>query len=235
VSAPILAMRWEQLLFAHWPIPATSLAGRIPRGLELDTFDGTAWIGIVPFRMANVGLPGLALPGRLGNFGELNVRTYVRPSDPRDGPPGVWFLSLDAENPYVVAAGKAVFHVPYLRARIAIAESGSEVRYRLRRTHRGAPAARFEATYRPTGPFATAEPSSLDDWLVSRFAVYAADSSGGVHRGDIDHEPWQLAPASWDLRRETLLDALRLERSNAAPRLRMARPVDVLGRAPVRI
>src|SRR6478752_1295908 len=74
----ILAMRWEALLFAHWPVPAERLRGRIPAGLELDTFDGQAWIGIVPFRMANVGLPGLALPGRLGRFGETNVRTYVK-------------------------------------------------------------------------------------------------------------------------------------------------------------
>ncbi|MFL5725322.1 MAG: YqjF family protein [Chloroflexota bacterium] len=228
----ILGMRWEQLLFAHWPVPTDALAKRIPAGLELDTMDGAAWIGIVPFRMANVGLRGLALPGPLGRFGEANVRTYVRPTDPRNGQPGVWFLSLDAENPYVVAAGRAVFHVPYLRARIHMDDSADGVSYSLRRTHHGAPPARFRATYRATGTAASASPGSLQEWLTERHAVYAADPRGRLVRGDIRHEPWRLAPAAWHLERETLLAALGIRRPEDEALLYLAEPVDVVAAWP---
>ena len=228
-------MRWERLLFAHWPMPVDALAGRIPPGLVLDTINGSAWIGIVPFRMARVGPAGLPLPGRLGRFGELNVRTYVRPEQSADGPPGVWFLSLDAENPYVVAGGRAAFHVPYLRARIRIDEDGETVDYRLRRTHADAPPARFHARYRSTGPSAPAIPDSLEDWLTARFAVYAADRSGHVFRGDIRHEAWRLAPAAWELREETLLAASGLEPPETPPLLHGAEPLDVVASWPTRI
>jgi uncharacterized protein YqjF (DUF2071 family) len=228
-------MRWERLLFAHWAIPSDELRGLIPGGLELDTFDGEAWLGIVPFRMARVGPAGLPLRGRLGNFGEINVRTYVRPMDPADGPPGVWFLSLDAENPYVVAGGRAVFHLPYFRARIAIVEDGAVVDYRARRTHHGAAAGRFIARYQPTGAAELATPASLEDWLTARFAVYSADDRGTIFRGDISHELWRLAPATWELGVETMLSSLGLRRPDGPPLLHHADPLDVVASWPVRL
>jgi uncharacterized protein YqjF (DUF2071 family) len=228
-------MRWERLLFAHWAIASDDLRALIPDGLELDTFDGEAWLGIVPFRMACVGPAGLPLPGRLGNFGEINVRTYVRPTDPADGPPGVWFLSLDAENPYVVAGGRAVFHLPYFRARIAMVENGAVVDYRSRRTHRGAPIGRFDARYRPIGPAELATPGSLEEWLTARYAVYSADRGGTVFRGNIKHEPWRLAPAEWEFGVETMLSSLGLRRPDGAPLLHHADPLDVVASWPVRL
>jgi len=185
--------------------------------------------------MARVGPAGLPLPGRLGNFGEINVRTYVRPTDPADGPPGVWFLSLDAENPYVVAGGRAVFHLPYLRARIAITEVGPVVDYRSRRTHQGAAVGRFAARYHPTGAAAPATPGTLEEWLTARFAMYSADGRGTIFRGDIRHEPWRLAPAAWELGVETMLSSLGLRRPDGPPLLHHADPVDVVASWPVRL
>jgi uncharacterized protein YqjF (DUF2071 family) len=234
-SSLAIGMRWERLLFAHWAIPGEELCGLIPDGLELDTFDGQAWIGIVPFRMARVGPAGLPLPGRLGNFGEINVRTYVHPTDPADGPPGVWFLSLDAENPYVVAGGRALFRLPYLRARIAITEDGAVVDYRSRRTHEGAAVGRFVAQYQPIGAAELATPGSLEDWLTARYALYSADGRGTIFRGDIRHEPWRLAPAAWELGVETMLSSLGLRRPDGPPLLHHAEPVDVVASWPVRL
>jgi uncharacterized protein YqjF (DUF2071 family) len=231
----VIGMRWERLLFAHWPMPIDALRGLIPAGLELDTFDGRAWLGIVPFRMARVGPAGVPLPGRLGTFGEVNVRTYVRPREPGDGPPGIWFLSLDAESPYVVAGGRAVFHLPYFRARIAIHETGDSTDYRLRRTHSGAPPALLRASYRATGPAVAASPGSLDEWLAARQALYAADRSGRLYRGDIRHEPWRLAPAAWQLETETLLSALGLDRPSGPALLHRADDLDVRAAWPTRV
>jgi uncharacterized protein YqjF (DUF2071 family) len=231
----VIGMRWERLLFAHWPMPAAALRGLVPVGLELDLFDGEAWLGIVPFRMARVGPAGLPIPGRLGTFGEINVRTYVRPTRSSDGPPGIWFLSLDAENPYLVAGGRAVFHLPYFRARIEIVEDGALVDYRSRRTHKGAPTGRFQAQYAPTGAARHATSGTLEEWLTARFAVYSADGSGGIFRGDIRHVPWTLAPAEWHVGVETLLSSLGLQRPDGPPLLHHAEDIDVLAAWPTRL
>src|SRR5437867_2588447 len=88
----VMAQTWHDLLFAHWPVPAVALRPVIPAFLDVDTFEGEAWIGVVPFRMSGVhprfvpSLPGLSA------FPELNVRTYVTDGER----PGVWFFSLDA-------------------------------------------------------------------------------------------------------------------------------------------
>ena len=164
----------------------------------------------------------------------MSGRTFG-PTDAAAGPPGVWFLSLDAENPYVVAGGRALFHVPYARARITIQDVAGAVDYRSRRTHRDEPSARFRARYRRTGDFTLAAVGSLDAWLTARFAVYAADRHGGLFRGDIRHDAWRLAPAEWSLRGETLLSALQLSRPDAPPILRMADDVDVLAAWPHRV
>src|SRR5262245_23161746 len=109
-----MAMRWHDLLFLHWPIAAAELRPRIPAPLAIDEHSGSAWIGVVPFRMTNVrprGVPGLPW---LSAFPELNVRTYVT----HGGKPGVWFFSLDAAQRLAVIAARRRFHLPYFHARM---------------------------------------------------------------------------------------------------------------------
>src|SRR5271154_16627 len=102
----VMAQSWHDLLFAHWPVPVSAMRASIPSGLEIDTFDGSAWIGVVPIRMSGVRLRGTSALPWLSHFLELNVRTYVQ----RDGKPGVWFFSLDAANSAAVAAARTWFH-----------------------------------------------------------------------------------------------------------------------------
>ncbi len=126
-----MRQKWHDLLFMHWRIPPQTLRPLIPRSLELDSFEGSAWLGIVPFRMTGVRLRGTPnIPG-LSAFPELNVRTYVSAG----GKPGVWFFSLDAASAIAVAAARAWFHLPYFRARMSLAAHADEIRYRSHRTH----------------------------------------------------------------------------------------------------
>lgn len=183
-------MRWEKLLFAHWPLPPAALEPLLPPGVKLDTFAGEAWLGVVPFLMRDVRprfLP--SLPG-VSRFPELNVRTYVTVN----GVPGVWFFSLEAANPVAVRLARAGFHLPYFNARMHVAVNREEVRFQSLRTHRRAASAMFGARYRPLPGNLTAEPA-LTHFLTERYRLYSADLRGNLYRADIRHRRWSLEPA----------------------------------------
>ncbi|GCE22874.1 YqjF family protein [Dictyobacter kobayashii] len=108
----IMKQSWHELLFAHWPLAPATLQALLPDGFKVDTFEGEAWVGVVPFRMSGVRPRGLFAVPSLSNFPELNVRTYVS----RDGQPGVYFFSLEAANPIAVALARSIFHLPYFRS-----------------------------------------------------------------------------------------------------------------------
>jgi uncharacterized protein YqjF (DUF2071 family) len=110
-----MAQSWHDLLFAHWTVDTAMLRPHIPAKLEIDTFDGQAWLGIVPFSVTGVRLRWTPPLPWLSAFPELNVRTYVTAQEK----PGVWFFTLDAANALAVAAARLTFHLPYFRARNA--------------------------------------------------------------------------------------------------------------------
>lgn len=227
----IMRMRWLDLLFAHWPVPVDALRPLVPAGLEIDTFDGQAWIGVVPFRMEDVAprfLP--AIPGP-GAFPELNVRTYVR----RWGRGGVWFLSLDARSRLAVEGARVAFHLPYYTARMSSETNAGWVEYRSERTDsRGAPA-EFRARYRPTGTVRTAPPGSLDAFLTDRMRLYAQDPHGGLHSTAIRHAPWPLQPAEAEIVTNTMADAAGVALPEVSPLLSFAKRLDVVGWWPRRV
>ncbi|MGB0581099.1 MAG: YqjF family protein [Limisphaerales bacterium] len=180
-------MTWEHLAFLHWRVPRATITPYLPDGLKLDTFKGSAWIGIVPFLMSNVRARGLSGIPTTSEFLELNLRTYVT----RDGKPGVWFFSLDAASWLCVRAARIGFQLPYFDADMD-ASFRDDVAYRSRRTHRDAPPARFRVRYRPAGPVFQSSSGSLEHWLTERYCLYSADRCGRVYRGEIHHRPWPL-------------------------------------------
>lgn len=92
---------WEALTFLHWRVDPAVMARRLPADLQVETCDGSAWVGLVPFIMT-VTLPGVPPVPCLSRFCETNVRTYVRD---RHGRSGVWFFSLDAARLGAVLGG----------------------------------------------------------------------------------------------------------------------------------
>ncbi|HEV2737077.1 MAG TPA: DUF2071 domain-containing protein [Candidatus Elarobacter sp.] len=214
MNAPwLVAMDWRDALFVHWPVPAETLRARIPSNLELDVFGASAWIGIVAFRIAGARARGV--PARLGlrSFGEINVRTYVTGG----GTPGVWFLSLDAASALTVEGGRTALHLPYYRARIAIAWNGTTCAYDGERTDRRAAPARFAAGARITGNERHAQAGSLEHFLVERYCFYTVDRRGRTVRGDVLHPPWPLRDATVAIRENTLLAAVNVTPGAAAP------------------
>lgn len=219
---------WHDLLFAHARVDARRLRELVPLALELDTFEGEAWVGVVPFRMSGIRARGLpAIPGTSA-FAELNLRTYVR----HRGVSGVWFFALEAENPLAVRVARTLFHLPYHDARMRCRAEGEDLDYASERTHAGVPSARVEVRYGPTGAVRASRPGSLEHWLTERYCLFAATGGGALRRADIHHAPWPLQPAHAEFTRNTLAAAHGIEFPLVPELLHFARALDVLIWAP---
>ena len=179
--------RWESLLFLHWRVSAERIQQTLPPGLTVDTYDGHAYVGIVPFLMRNVRPVGVPAIPWLSHFHELNVRTYAYDSD---GVPGVWFYSLSCDQPLAVFAARALTGLNYLNASMW-SKRGEVIDYSCRRTG-SAVAARYR--YRPLGPARIAEGDSLEFFLVERYYLFAI-RRGSLIRGQVAHQPYAIRDA----------------------------------------
>jgi uncharacterized protein YqjF (DUF2071 family) len=222
-------MSWINLIFLHWPVRAEDIRSLVPAKLELDTFEGNAWVGVVPFRMTNVrGLLAPPIP-TAHDFPELNVRTYVR----YGGRAGIWFFSLDAESWLAVLAARASTNLPYFYARMKEERAGDEVAYESDRAHPGSPTAEFRAQYRPTGAVFVSETGSFEFWSTERYCLFTATRDGDIERLDVEHERWPLQPATADIERNTMALASGITLPATAPRAHFAARQDVVAHWPV--
>ena len=224
----IMTQSWHDLLFAHWPVGADALRNLVPPGLELDLFDGQAWVGVVPFHMTNVTPRGMPALPWVSAFPELNVRTYVRVGSK----PGVYFFSLDAANPVAVGVARTMFGLPYYQATIEVGTEGGWVRYASRRTATGSARAEFTARYRPTGPVYAARPGSLDYFLTERFCLYTVNGAFELRRLEIHHPPWPLQAAEATIDVNTMAEAAGIRLPSMAPLLHFAKRQDMVAWAP---
>jgi uncharacterized protein len=226
----VMTQSWHDLLFAHWSVPLVALRHLIPAGLEIDRFDGVAWLAVVPFRMSGVRVRGTPSVPWLSNFLELNVRTYVV----HDGKPGVWFFSLDAENAVAVEVARRWFHLPYFRAGMHLEKRDDWFHYESIRAHHGAPAAALHAKYRPIAPPEPAARGTLEHFLTERYCLYTTDRAGRLIRGEIHHGPWPLQMAEAEFAGNTMASAAGIALP-ASPLLHFAHRQDVVVWAPKQI
>jgi uncharacterized protein YqjF (DUF2071 family) len=226
-----MTQTWDDLLFAHWPIAADDLRRLIPAELTLDTYEGQAWVGIVPFKINGFRLRFiLALPW-LSHFLELNLRTYVIVG----GKPGVYFFSLDAARLLAVIGARVWFHLPYFWAHLSMEKRDGWMRYTSRRLHLGGSAADLDCAYRPAGDVFLAEPGSLARWLTERYCLYALDGARNVYRAEIHHAQWPLQPAEMQIHATSLAAAHGIHLPDIPPLLYYARRLQVLFWPPVRV
>ena len=182
----VMGQTWESLVFVHWRVAVEELRPLIPADLEIEEFDGSGWLGIVPFRITSLRARGMApLPG-LSAFNELNVRTYVRAAD---GKPGVWFFSLEATSRLAVLVARRQYRLPYFDARIALNDDGDRIDVECSRL--GKPGKVFAGVFRATGDQAVSPVDSLEFFLVERYCLYA-EGDGKLWRAEIHHAPWSV-------------------------------------------
>jgi len=218
----LIHQNWGKLLFMHWAIDAEILRPLIPSQLSIDTFDGTAWIGVVPFTMWGIRASFLpAIPGASA-FHEMNVRTYVH----FNGVPGVWFFSLDAAHRLAVWGARTFYHLPYFNAEMSLEQEGQTISYSSKRVDkRGAPA-EFRATWNIGEPLPQSTPESLEFFLTERYCLYSYHRDQ-LFRSRIFHQSWPLRKATLDSYRSTMIESLGIAQPAGEPLLHYAESIAV--------
>ena len=188
--SPVMYQRWDELLFLHWSVDISEVAQHLPPGLRVDSFDGKAWIGIVPFTMRRVRLRFLPAVAGLSNFPELNLRTYVVDNQ---GRPGVWFFSLDTPKSIPNWIARTFFYLNYRQARMHVKMENSTCIYRSELRDRSKIDQTQEYAWRRRGKSFLAEPSELEFFLVERYRLFAySKAKKRLLTGRVHHEPYTL-------------------------------------------
>ncbi|HET7746526.1 MAG TPA: DUF2071 domain-containing protein [Vicinamibacteria bacterium] len=219
----LMHQRWRELGFLHWPVDTAAVQARLPPGLTVDTFDGQAWVGVVPFRVEGARVASLPpMPGT-SHFLEINTRTYVH-REGRD--PGVWFFSLDANHRLIVAVARALFHLAYRRAVIDM-ETAGVTTFEGGRLGAGGSgdAPRWRIRYRGLGAPGPAAPGTLEHFLTERYVLYAS-AGERLYLGRVHHAPYPLQRGEAEVT-ESLVAAAGLARPDSAPLVHYAAGVDV--------
>ena len=189
-SGAIMYQSWIDLLFLHWRMDARSIQALLPDGLFVDCFEGDAFIGVVPFFMKNIRFRGTPAVPWVSNFLELNLRTYVFD---RAGNPGVWFFSLDCNQPLAVWAARTLFHLPYQHASMrAVYQNSASIDYRSTRRSQKSIGRTSRFSYEFNSTKSLAQPGTLEFFLVERYLLFSLDRSGTMLSGRVNHAPYPL-------------------------------------------
>jgi uncharacterized protein YqjF (DUF2071 family) len=225
VRRAVMVHRWEWLTFLHWPFEPGDVQGLLPAGLEVDTYDGQAWVGLVPFRMW-VAPPRLPALPWLGRFCETNVRTYVRD---RHGRTGVWFFSLEASRLAAVVAARTTYQLPYYWASMRLDRSPTTSVYTTRRRWPGPPgdAASAAVVVRPGEVIPADQVTGLEHFLTARWRLFSLTGKGSLRYADVEHPPWPLQRAVLEQCDETLFTATGLPAPVGEPLVHYSRGVEV--------
>ncbi len=223
-----MTQRWNDLLFAHWPIATSGIQALLPDWLEADSFQGSAWLGAVPFWLDRIKIRGIpAIPGAR-NFPDLNLRTYVR--DRITGTPGFYCFSVDSSNLLAVAAARAVYHLPYFMAEMHLEpRSDREFAFYSRRRFAKNQIV-FNARYRGLGPTRkTVEvlPGSFEYFFTERPCVFSTNRAGQPIRANLHHVPWPLEDAEAEIERNDLAAAVGIVLPATEPVLHYSRRLAV--------
>jgi uncharacterized protein len=187
VSSPLMDQDWRSLSFLHWRYEPAVVGQLLPAGVTLETFDGAAWVSLVPF-LLRVRIPRGPLLPWLGVFPETNVRTYVRGPD---GESGIWFLSLDAPRRLAVWAARRTYHLPYHRSAMRLHHDGNTRSYASRRlsgAHRGASSSALVTLQERVSAH---DLTALEIFLTARWRLYAP-LRGRIGTARVHHAPYRL-------------------------------------------
>lgn len=223
-SAPVIGFqRWDKLLFLHWEVAPELLRPLVPPRLDLDTFEGRAFVTITPFTVRGARLRGAPLLPGLSEFHEINVRTYVHLGGED---PAVWFFSLDAASALAAAIARASLRLPYCYARIERRIEGARHGYEVTRVVPFAPAT-LSSSWTVAGPATPARPGTLESFLAERYLLFSRAFGRKLFRLQVHHAPWPLQPVERVEVSQTLAAADAVPLLRGAPLAQYSDGVDV--------
>ncbi|WP_257131809.1 YqjF family protein [Bacillus sp. AFS017336] len=209
----IMSQSWENVLFMHWPISAKLLQTHIPKELTIDTYDGTAWLGIVLFSTNGVYLRGMPSISLLPICPEINVRTYVK----YNGKPGVYFLSLDVSNWVLYTIAKHWFHLSYFPANISSQKIKNIFHFESKRIKSKKEIIQFDCKFETNSNDYLAKEDTLEHWLTEKYCFFSNDQKGNIYRCDIDHTQWTLQNVDLTISINTMCTPLNFRLPNTSP------------------
>lgn len=215
---------WRSLTFIHWRYDAEIIRRSLPANLTLDTFDGSAWVGLVPFVLAGVRPYGLPVLPWIAKFPETNVRTYVKGPD---GVRGVWFYTLEADRLLAVMVARIWYHLPYRWAKMRVRDDGATVDYASERSALFG-SGRTDIKVEVGG---NVEAGDLENFLTARFRLYT-EVRGKVAFAQIEHLPWPLQRARLLRLEEDLVENSGVPRPVGEPLVHFARELKIKAEAP---
>jgi uncharacterized protein len=241
VRRPVMVQRWDDVVFLHWRYDPAVVQRLLPHGVTVDEYDGCAWVGLIPFSMEGLGVPGMAPLPLVGSFPEVNVRTYVRAGHRR----GVWFFSLDVDRRLPAVVARSAYRLPYFAGAAVHGRTGDLVRTRVERrwpsvsgfAGTGTPA-RSAITVRTGGPIDAEAP--LPRFLTARWGLITSsrqdpDRPGRLRYAPVDHPVWPLHAAEVVDLDDGLVVAAGLPHPGSDPHAMWSPGVDVRVGRPRRI
>ncbi|MBS4188956.1 DUF2071 domain-containing protein [Bacillus sp. FJAT-49705] len=220
----IMRQTWRNLLFVHWPISPETIREHIHPSLQIDTFNGVAWLGIVVFELEGIyprGFPPISI---LPPFPEINVRTYVQ----YNGKPGVYFLSLDVSDWASYTLAKRWFHLPYHSANISIKQKDLSFHFESIRKKSKIYPILCKGTFSPLPEVYFPKEGTLDHWLTERYCLFSTNNKGRIFCGEIHHRPWPLQKANSEIYKNNLFSPFKIDLSGVQPISHFSKGVDSL-------
>ena len=213
VTMPAMFMGWYDLASLHWRYPPEALRPLLPEGLEPDLFDGSAWVGLIPFSMEHIRFPGLPVIPFVSRFPETNVRTYVRGPDGGDG---IWFFSLDVDRLLPALVARTTYRLPYCWGPMAIERRGATVAYWGRRRWPAPRGAGSRVVVEVGDRIPAGEVDALTHFLTARWALYST-FRGDLVRAPVEHPRWPLREARLVALEQDLVEAAGLPSPDGPP------------------
>lgn len=228
VTRCVMVQRWSDVVFCHWRMEPTAVQRLLPGGIEVDTFDGSAWVGLIPFQMQDLGIPRWAPMPYIGSFPEVNVRTYVRAGDRR----GVWFLSLDIDRWLPAVVARVGYRIPYCVGDVRHVRVGDRVLSHVDRRWPRAEGATASLSVRIGDP---APDDELTRFLTARWGLVARPLRGRPIWAPVDHPPWVVHHATANILDTGVLTAAGLPTPEGEPHVLFSPGVPVRIGAPRRL
>ena len=219
VVRPVMTQQWCDLAYIHWRYDPAVVQALLPEGLEVDTFDGSAWVGLIPFSMRNIAVPGTPPVPYFGSFPEVNVRTYVR----KDGIPGVWFFSLDVNRLLPAAVARATYLLPYCWGSASHELADNVLTTEVFRRWPGG----GETSIRIRVGDAIERSDDLSVFLSARWGLYSRGFGKGLRYAPVDHETWRLHNATLEYLEDSLVTAAGLPAPTGEPHVLFSPGVSV--------